>query len=421
MRVLVLFFTLLFASVQGFTQNSVRDSIKKLTDTDYQLMLKELGINDASHTKATDTYTLPDPLVFRNGKKVTSARQWAQRKTEIKEDFDSEIYGRIPDQLPSVEWSVYESKNTTFGNYRVEEKHLIGKVDNSSWSQIRVNIELTLGIPMGNSKAVPVILLLAGDMPGQQSTDSSWLEQILEKGWGFAIINPLSVQPDNGAGLRSGIIGLVNKGQSRKPDDWGALKAWTWGVSKAIDYFEKDPDVDTKRIGVAGLSRYGKAALVAMAYDTRITTGFIGSSGAGGAKILRRSVGEQVSFLASGMEYHWFAPNFIKYGGPLTPNDLSVDAHELIALCAPRPVFISVGSRDLDKSWIDPEGMFIAAVHAGPVYKLLGAKGIESNEMPPVGEGLMSDDIAFRQHEKGHELGPNWPYFIEFADKYFAE
>ena len=142
---------------------------------------------------------------------------------------------------------------------------------------------------------------------------------MLAKGWGYAIIVPNSIQADNGAGLTRGIIGLCNKGQPRKPDDWGALRAWAWGASRALDYFETDKAVDAKQVGIEGLSRYGKAALVAMAYDPRFAIGFIGSSGEGGAKLHRRNFGELVENLTGSGEYHWMAGNFLKYGGPLTP------------------------------------------------------------------------------------------------------
>src|SRR5690606_4193178 len=241
----------------------------------------------------------------------------------------------------------------------------------------------------------------------------------LSQGWGYAILVPSSVQADNGAGLRSGIIGLVNKGQARKPSDWGSLRAWAWGASRAIDYFETDKEVDAKRIAIEGLSRYGKAALVAMAYEPRISLGFIGSSGAGGAKILRRNFGEQVENLASSAEYHWFAGNFIKYASSHTVDDLPVDAHELIALCAPRPVFISSGSPFVEGQWIDAKGMFDAAVHAGPVYRLMGKLPIRTSEFPVLGTPLIEGDIAFRQHAGGHSTGPNWSTWIAWASRYW--
>ena len=171
-------------------------------------------------------------------------------------------------------------------------------------------------------------------------------------------------------------------------------------------------------MGIEGLSRYGKAALVAMAYEPRFAIGFIGSSGAGGAKILRRVFGEQVENLASSAEYHWFAGNFIKYAGPLTANDLPVDAHQLITLAAPRPVFISVGSPTVEGQWVDARGMFLAGVHAGPVYRLLGKQDLGTSTFPPMETALLDGEIAFRQHSGGHTTGPNWPTFLEYASRY---
>ena len=242
--------------------------------------------------------------------------------------------------------------------------------------------------------------------------------------WPRAGATPFSfptIQADNGAGLTQGIIGLVNKGQPRKPDDWGALRAWAWGASRALDYFETDKTVDAKQVGIEGLSRYGKAALVAMAYDQRFAIGFIGSSGEGGAKLHRRNWGELVENLTGSGEYHWMAGNFLKYGGPLNAGDLPVDAHELIALCAPRPTFISYGASSgpgAEGGWVDQKGSFMAAVAAGPVYRLLGKKDLGTSEFPPVETGLIDGELAFRQHSGGHTTGPNWPTFLTFADRY---
>jgi len=149
----------------------------------------------------------------------------------------------------------------------------------------------------------------------------------------------------------------VNKGQPRKPDDWGALRAWAWGAGRALDYFETDKAVDARQVGIEGLSRYGKAAIVTMAYDRRFAIGFVASSGEGGAKLHRRNFGEIVENVAGTGEYHWMAGNFIKYAGPLNWNDLPVDSHELVALCAPRPVFISAGAfkGDARKIWAPPK------------------------------------------------------------------
>jgi hypothetical protein len=177
--------------------------------------------------------------------------------------------------------------------------------------------------------------------------------------------------------------------------------------------------VNAKEVGIEGLSRYGKAALVTMAYDQRFAIGFIASSGEGGAKPHRRNFGELVENLAGTGEYHWMAGNFLKYAGPLTANDLPVDANELIALCAPRPVFISCGSPKVEGNWLDDKGQFEAEVAAGQVYELLGRKGLGTTQFPPMGTALISGDLAFRQHSGGHTAGPNWPTFLEFASRYW--
>ncbi|MFO0848220.1 MAG: hypothetical protein U0871_06655 [Gemmataceae bacterium] len=159
-----------------------------------------------------------------------------------------------------------------------------------------------------------------------------------------------------------------------------------------------------------------------MAYDPRFAIAFVGSSGAGGAKIHRRNFGEMVENVAGTEEYHWMAGNYLKYAGPLTANDLPVDSHELVALCAPRPVFLSVGAEKLDgNGWIDCKGNFLAGVYAGPVYELLGKKGLGTTEFPPQGTALVAGEVAFRQHEGGHTTGPNWPTFLKYADRYIGE
>lgn len=421
------------------------DSINRVTQRDYKTMLDQLHIvatrpgpsgnpqapNAANNdeAKATSYTTLPDPLILKNGKKITTAADWwQQRRPEIVEDFDREIYGRVPVNTPKVTWRITSTVDTMIGSIKAVKKHLIGHADNASYPAINVDIQLTLTEPANAIRPVPVIMefgfvfprgfKMPSPPPGTP-IEKGWQEQLLEKGWGAAVIIPVSYQADNGAGLTEGIIGLVNKGQLRRPDDWGALRAWAWGASRAIDYFETDKTIDAKRIGIEGLSRYGKAALVAMAYEPRLVIGFIGSSGAGGAKILRRTFGEQVENLASSGGYHWFAGNFIKYAGPLTANDLPVDAHELIALCAPRPVFISSGSPAVEGQWVDAKGMFLGGVYAGPVFKLLGRKDLGTTEFPPIETSLVDGDVAFRQHAGGHTTGPNWPTFIAYAEKYF--
>jgi hypothetical protein len=258
-------------------------------------------------------------------------------------------------------------------------------------------------------------------------------EQLIADGWGYATILPGSIQADNGAGLTAGIIGLVNKGQRRKPDDWGSLRAWAWGASRGLDYLETDKAVDAKKTGIEGVSRYGKAALVTMAYDERFAVVLVGSSGEGGAKLHRRNFGEAVENLTGPGEYHWMAGNFLKYGtaestfGSRNAGDIPVDAHQLIALCAPRPTFISYGVPERgDAKWLDHQGSYMAAVAAQPVFRLLGAKALGVSDdymkekMPAVNVGMLDGQLAWRQHDGGHTDGPNWKYFIPWADRFLG-
>jgi hypothetical protein len=263
------------------------------------------------------------------------------------------------------------------------------------------------------------------------SSDPPATDQLIADGWGYASISPASIQADNGAGLTKGIIGLVNKGEYRKPDDWGSLRAWAWGASRGLDYLETDKSVDAKKVGIEGVSRYGKAALVTMAFDPRFAVVLVGSSGEGGAKLHRRNWGEAVENLTGSGEYHWMAGNFLKYGaseatfGSKNAGDIPVDAHELIALCAPRLTFISYGVPERgDAKWLDHQGSYMAAIAAGPVFRLLGAKDLgrsddyKTEKMPAVNVSMLDGQLAWRQHDGGHTDGPNWKYFIPWADKF---
>ena len=381
-----------------------------------------------------EPYTLPNPLVLKNGQRVTSAELWWKaRRPQIVADFDNEMYGHVPANVPKVTWEVVRKRHETVGNVAVISKDLVGHVDNSAYPLISVDIQMTLTTPEHATGPVPVMLefgvspevlgtmrkrFTEAQWAAYMGPGPGWQSLVLEKGWGYAILIPTSVQADNGEGLTQGIIGLTNKGQPRQPGDWGALRAWAWGASRALDYFETDSSVDAHQVGIEGLSRYGKATLVTMAYEPRFAIAFVGSSGEVGAKLSRRTFGEQVENIASSSEYHWMAGNFLKYGGPLTRNDLPVDAHELIALCAPRPVFVSSGAQAVEGGWVDAKGMFLAAVGAGPVYKLLHKKDLGTSEFPPMETALIDGDIAFRQHRYGHTTGPNWPTFLTFASRY---
>lgn len=459
------------ALAAGLPAQSVIDTKNWTAGQDHQNMMDQLHIkalrsgpsgnesapNHANYDEATaNPYpNLPDVLTLKNGKKVTTpAMWWNRRRPEIVEDFEREVLGRVPKNAPKVNWEVTKTAEARVGSHAVIGKQLLGHVDNASDPDISVEIQMTLVIPADSKAPVPVMMMFGGRsipeiafpasvFPGRggvagrapvsasANADPPALEQLIADGWGVATINPGSVQADNGAGLTKGIIGLVNKGQPRKPDDWGALRAWGWGASRGLDYLETDSGVNSKQIGIEGVSRYGKAALVAMAFDTRFAVVLIGSSGEGGAKLHRRNWGEAVENLTGTGEYHWMAGNFLKYGaseaafGSKNPGDLPVDAHELLALCAPRLTFVSYGVPEKgDARWLDHQGSFMAAVAAQPVFRLLGAKdlGVSADyhtaKMPAVNVGLLDGQLAWRQHDGGHTDGPNWKYFIPWTDRF---
>jgi hypothetical protein len=435
-------------------------------------------------SKANPFPNLPDPLTLESGQKVTtSAAWWNQRRPEILKMYEKYVYGSVPGNVPRVTWTVTAVDHEMIGFKPVIVKELTGHVDNVAYPLINVNIHMTLAIPANAKKPVPVLmmfgragfpapnepsgtemdrindalksLLVQQDptlkeifeqypawqpvrntpaQPPQLNADggqpNTW--QLIADGWGFALFDPASVQADNGAGITRGIIGLVNKGQPRLPEDWGALRAWAWGAGRGLDYLETDPDVDAKYVGIEGVSRYGKAALVTMAFDQRFAMVLVGSSGKGGATPLRRNFGEAVESLTGG-EYYWMAGNFMKYGasdatfGSMNPGNIPVDSNQLIALCAPRLTFISYGIPEKgDSKWLDHRGSFMATVDAGRVFNLLGAKGLEvagdyhTASMPGVNQGLLSSQLAWRQHDGGHTDAPNMKYFIEWADHFIG-
>ena len=408
---------------------------------DHQNMMDQLGIKALRPGKSGQNQTgpgfdeatandwmptMPDVLKMKDGTKVTTPEQWAKRRAEILEDFEREVYGRIPANVPKVTWEVTRTNEGNVGGIPIISKTLVGHVDNSAFTNITVNIQASFTVPANTPGPVPVLIQFGGGMVGGVP------QQALGKGWGYGSINPDSIQADSGGNaLRQGIIGLANKGQPRKPDDWGALRAWGWGVSKLIDYFEANPDakVDPKKVGIEGVSRYGKAALVTQAFDPRVAVALVASSGEGGAKLHRHDFGEAVENLTAG-EYYWMAGNFLKYGASdingksMNASDIPVDSHELIALCAPRPCFISQGVEPRDPKWIDAPGSYRAGILASQVYELLGKKGYGSDvkdwvhaPLPPVGT-LVGGDLAFRQHEGGHTSGPNIPIFFEWIGNY---
>ena len=433
--------------------------------------------------KANPWPVWPDPLTFAGGGKVKSASDWwTKRRPELLEMFEHEIYGRIPATAPTVTWTVQTVDHEVLGFTPITATRVIGYVDNSADPDIHVAIPMMLVKPARATLPMPVLIIfqygpvtfpapappspdelarindvwkaqmlqndpslqavfkahpawqpLAAPRPPPPALDVDGnpppLQQLIADGWAVALIEPNSIQPDGGAGLTRGVIGLSNKGQWRKPDDWGVLRAWAWGASRTLDYIQTDPELDSHHVGIDGVSRYGKAALVTMAFDTRFAMALVASSGESGTKPHRRNFGETVENQTAYDAYHWMAGNFLKYGasdatfGAKTPNDIPIDAGELLALCAPRMVFVSYGSPQAgDPPWMDQRGGYMATVQAGALYRLLGARDLgvgddyRNAQLPPVGTGLLDGPLAWRQHDGGHTDAPNVKYFISWAD-----
>jgi hypothetical protein len=420
---------------------------------------------------------LPDPLLLKDGQKVTTPAMWSdQRRPELVEMYSKYVYGRVPQDVPKVTWTVKTVDHEMIGFTPVVAKEVIGEVDNSSYPAISVAIHMMLVTPEKAKGPVPVLMMFGrAEFPAPNEPrgadldrlnkamkallvqqDSSLEEvfaqhpawepvkatpfqlpqrnedgdlpntwQLVAAGWGFAWLDPASVQADDGAGLTRGIIGLVNRGQPRKPEDWGALRAWAWGAGRGLDYLETDPAVDAKHVGIEGVSRYGKATLITMAFDQRFAMALVGSSGKGGVTPLRRNFGEAVESLAGG-EFYWMAGNFMKYAASMSSGDIPVDANELLALCAPRLTFVSYGVPEKgDARWLDHQGSFMATVDASRVYRLLDARGLAVDDyhtakMPAVNRGQLDGQLAWRQHDGGHTDAPNMKYFIEWADKFIG-
>jgi len=431
-------------------------------------------------SKAGPVGPLPDPLTLANGRRVTDAKSWFdKRRPEILEAYEHEVYGRVPADLPAVQWKVAATDRELVGfSTPVIARRLIGHVENPADPAKSVDIRAMEVLPANAKGPVPVLIMFgfgadSWPQPSQPTPaeydrinaaikallirqdpalaavfdahqafsfaappglrlpqrdpngDLPPTSQLLAAGWGYVALDPTSAQADNGEGLRGGIIGLGTHGLPRKPGDWGALRAWAWAASRMLDYLATDPAVDARKVGIEGVSRYGKAALVTMAFDPRFAVGLIGSSGKGGGTLLRRNFGESIANLTTG-EYYWFAGNFLKYNtkGVSKPGldayDLPVDSNELFALVAPRPLFISHGVPEQgDAHWIDQNGAWKAAYDAGRVYKLLGKTGVGvagPTDMPPP-TTMIDGDLAWRQHTGGHTDVPNFRYFIPWANR----
>ena len=378
--------------------------------------------------------------VTASGEQITTAEAWNSRmRPQILQAVQQELYGMMPAadavKVTFSKTDYVAPQNGGFGfgfgapaggsaqqapQYPSKMYTLTGEIDCSSYPQVRNKpvISATLRLPENITKPVPVMIVIGWSF----MSDTYW-QMAAPHGWGVCMFDPNTIQPDNGAGLTSYLIGLLNKGQWRKPDDIGSIGAWAWGISRLVDFLQTMPEINAKAIGLSGHSRYGKATLFAAAMDPRIAIAFPSDAGSLGTKIARRHSGQDLETSATPSEYHWMAGNFMKFCGQLHPDfymprkvsEMTVDAHSLLALCAPRPVFINGGT---DSKWSDPYGMFLTAKGASPVYELMGVKGLVMDDpKPQVDKAYIDGTIGFRFHEGGHTDTPEWPSFFEFAKR----
>jgi hypothetical protein len=428
--------------------------------------------------KANPYPVWPDLMTMADGRPVTTAAMWRQqRRPELVGLFEREVYGRIPSGVPQVTWRVDTVDREYFGGRPVVAQQLVGHVDNRAAPGIAVDIRATLVLPANAKAAVPVLVMFAparypsptqpnaaeaarldaalkataiardpsleaifAAHPGFEFVkpggffapppEDDRVTKLIAAGWGVALLDTATIQADDGAGLREGIIGLVNKGAPRTPEQWGALRAWGWGASRLLDYLGTRTQIDAAHVGIEGVSRWGKAALVTAAFDERFAMVLVGSSGEGGVKPHRRNFGEKLENLTGSGGYHWMAGNFLKYGteqgrlGRKTAGDLPVDSHELLALVAPRLAFVSYGVPEQgDANWLDQQGSYMATVAAGRAWTLLGGRDLGRGHeygtamLPPQGTGLLDGELAWRQHEGGHTDAPNMSHFIAWANR----
>jgi hypothetical protein len=367
-------------------------------------------------------YPSIDLLRANDGTRITTPESWwSKRRPELFEAVQRDLYGRMPDvkQWPKVNWQVADVGGGTPAN----SVALTGVIDTSAFPEVRnaPRIVANLRWPANASGRIPVVIHL-----GLRGADEVW-KLIEPEGWALCAFEPNELQPDNGAGLTSYLIGLMNRGNWRKPDDWGSLVAISWGVGRLLDYFAAGDRFDATRVALAGHSRWGKATLVAMVYEPRLAVGYPSCGGALGPALIRYHWGQNLENLSWDREYHWCAGNIFKWMGPLHEGRylprkvelLTVDADAMIALVAPRPLFLNGGTTD---TWSSPPGTWAAGLAASPVYTLLGKKGVVANgdTTPVPDKDYLEGDLGFRLHTGGHTPMPDWPAFIAFARRYLS-
>jgi len=363
---------------------------------------------------------LPDPLKLANGKKVTSAEVWKQkRRPEVLELFRANVYGRAPVGKPrTLKFKTDVTKNS-LGGIAVRKQVTASFEGPGGKGSMRIVVY----IPKKATKPVPGFLLIfhqdAKKFDPNQKVKSRSLpaHAIVQRGYAAAICFARDIDPDRHDGFKNGVHGIFDKPNTpRPPDAWATIAAWAWGASRAMDYLETDGDIDAKRIAVLGHSRGGKTALWCGAEDQRFAIVISNNSGSTGAALARRRIGETVRKINRGFP-HWFCENYKKYDDK--EDDLPVDQHMLVALAAPRPVYVASATRD---GWADPKGEFLACVHAEPVYKLFGLKGLGRDKMPKPDTPVQDGHIGYHIRTGRHALTKyDWKCYMDFADKHLKK
>ncbi len=370
-------------------------------------------------------YTLPDPLVSQSGAPVRDADTWFKlRRGEILALYEKEIFGRVPATAPKILFTVIETDPAAMDGKAVR-KTIVGKIGEAADAP---SVRVVLLLPAKATGPVPVLLqprfyesgtlapIASNTAPARATfAEDEPTAELLGRGYGYATYRYTEFEGDSAATSLSRVRGLALAPGQTKPaaDEWGTISAWAWGASRVLDFLETDRAVDAKRVALIGHSRLGKTALWAGACDSRFALVFASCAGELGSSLARRDYGESVDDVAASFPW-WLAGNFQKYAGHWT--DLPVDAHLVIALCAPRPVFITGGTED---QWADPHGEFLAEVAAGPVYRLLGKKDLGTTELPPLDTPVIGGDLGFYYHTGKHAItAADWKAFLDFAGRH---
>jgi hypothetical protein len=381
-------------------------------------------------------YTLPDPLVLQNGQRVRDARTWNnRRRPEILKLAEENQYGRTPGRPPGMTFEVFEKGAPAFDGSAIRRQVTIY----FSKDRNGPKMDLAVYLPAGAKKPVPLLLnisfspnsstiadpgLKPGEMWGRdmkrtpapkgRGIGGLRIDNLLSHGFGVATFYYGDVDPDFLGGLKLGVrAAFLKPGQTEPaPDEWGAISAWAWGLSRAMDYLETDKGVDARRVAITGVSRLGKTVVWAGGHDPRFAMVIASCSGEGGAALSRRNYGETIAHLTAPSRYPYqFCANYAKYAEHV--DQFPLDAHMLLSLIAPRPVLLQTGATD---NWSDPKGEFLAAVAAEPVYQLLGKQGLGTKEMPAAGVEILHD-IGYYMHAGGHgTISSDWDVYLKFLE-----